>query len=57
MHATRALVLDRDKGHAIGAPVSVITEAYLRQTYGVETEMLDIRRRGGGRTRMCVPVV
>jgi hypothetical protein len=35
----------------------LLTEAYLRQTYGVESEMLDMRRREGGRMRMCVPVV
>lgn len=55
LYASQALVLDREKRYAIGEPVEVITEAYLRQTYGVETEIHDITRRNGQQTRMCVP--
>jgi len=32
---------------SLGAPATVITEAYLSQTYGVETEIHDITRRNG----------
>ncbi|THF55144.1 ABC transporter ATP-binding protein [Pseudothauera rhizosphaerae] len=57
MYATRALVLDRDKRHAIGEPEAVITESYLRDTYGVATEIHAITRRDGRRSHLCVPAV
>jgi iron complex transport system ATP-binding protein len=57
LYASQALVLDREKRYAIGAPATVITESYLRQTYGVETEIHDITHRSGFQTRVCVPSV
>jgi iron complex transport system ATP-binding protein len=56
LYASQAMVLDREKRYRLGAPATVITEAYLSQTYGVETEIHDITRRNGPRIRMCVPV-
>ncbi|NTV09528.1 MAG: ABC transporter ATP-binding protein [Zoogloea sp.] len=55
LYASRVLVLDRDKRYTVGTPAEVITETYLRHTYGVDTEIHDITRRNGQLTRMCVP--
>lgn len=55
LYASRALVLDREKRYVIGTPAEVITEDYLRQTYGVETEIHDITHRSGRQSRLCIP--
>lgn len=55
LYASRALVLDRESHYAIGAPAMVITESYLRQTYGVNTEIHDITQRSGQQSRLCIP--
>jgi len=55
LYASRALVLDGEKRYAIGEPAAVITEDYLRQTYGVDTEIHDIQHRSGHFSRLCIP--
>ncbi len=55
LHATRALVLERDRRYSVGTPAEVITAEYLRRTYGVETEILDLTRSPGTPRRICVP--
>lgn len=55
LYATRVLAVGRHGRHALGEPASVISEDYLRQTYGVETEIHELRRRCGRLTRLCVP--
>lgn len=55
LYASRALVLDREKRYSVGTPAEVISEDYLRQTYGVETEIHDIRQRSGHISRLCIP--
>ncbi|ACO80821.1 ABC transporter [Azotobacter vinelandii CA] len=57
LHASRVLALDRERHWRIGRADEVVSEDYLRRTYGVETEIHDIRRRDGGRSRLCVPAV
>lgn len=55
LHATRALVLERDRRYSVGTPAEVITAEYLRRTYGVEAEILDLTRAPGTPRRICVP--
>lgn len=55
LYASRVLVLDRERRCHSGAPAQVITEHYLRQTYGVEAEIHAITHRDGQQTRLCVP--
>ncbi|SEJ00933.1 iron complex transport system ATP-binding protein [Azotobacter beijerinckii] len=55
LHASRVLAVDREKHWRIGRPDEVVSEDYLRRTYGVETEIHDIRRRDGRLARLCVP--
>lgn len=54
LHASRALVLDREKCYSLGTPAEVITADYLRHTYGVEAELIELSRSGASR-RICVP--
>ncbi|MBB3104546.1 ABC transporter ATP-binding protein [Azomonas macrocytogenes] len=56
LYASQVLALTRDKRYHIGHPDAIITEGYLRATYGVETEIHDIHHRDGNRSRLCVPV-
>lgn len=55
LHATRALVLERDGRYALGAPAAVINEDYLCRTYGIAAEIHEVECRGGRRARLCVP--
>lgn len=55
LHASSALVLDRDKRYSLGRPSEVITEAYLQATYGVQVEIHDFVHRSGRRCRMAIP--
>ncbi len=52
-HATRALALRRGGGWEIDSPSDVVTEAFLRETYGVDAEIRELPRRGGV-ARVCV---
>ncbi|EXJ15801.1 ABC transporter ATP-binding protein [Imhoffiella purpurea] len=55
LHATRALVLERDRRYGLGTPAEVVDDGYLRRTYGVETEIIDLARPCGTPRRICVP--
>jgi len=55
LYASQVLALDAQCGATLGTPQAVITEDYLRRTYGVEAELHDIVSRGGHRRRWCVP--
>ena len=53
--ASRVLLIDREKHWTMGAPAAVITEGYLRRTYGVNAEIHDVRSRSGLASRFCIP--
>lgn len=55
LYASRVLLIDRERRCHVGAPQALITEDYLRSTYGVETEIHDIHQRDGHLARLCVP--
>ncbi|WKN19827.1 ABC transporter ATP-binding protein [Azotobacter vinelandii] len=55
LYASRVLTLDREKRYRVGAPATLISEDYLRRTYGVETEIHEIDRHDGRKTRICIP--
>ena len=55
LYGSLVLALDAQCGATLGTPHAVITEEYLRSTYGVEAELHDIVSRGGQQRRWCVP--
>jgi len=57
LYGSRVLLLDRMRRCYTGMPAELITEHYLRETYGVEAELHDIEQRSGHRTRLCVPAL
>lgn len=50
LHASKVATLGRDGHFACGQPAEMVTEAYLRDTYRVETRIID-----HGPTRFCLP--
>lgn len=57
LYASRTLVLGRGGHYALGTPAEVITEPYLRETYGVAATLLDLDQPSGPPRRFCVPLV
>ncbi len=55
LYGSLVLALDAQCGATLGTPHAVITEEYLRSTYGIEAELHDIVSRGGQQRRWCVP--
>ncbi len=55
LYATRVLALDAQRRATLGTPQDVITEDYLRRTYGVEAELHDVVSRDGLARRWCLP--
>ena len=55
LYGSLVLALDAQCGATLGTPHAVITEDYLRSTYGIEAELHDIVSRGGQQRRWCVP--
>lgn len=55
LYASQVLALDAERSATLGTPHEVITEAYLRRTYGVEAELHDIVSRHGQQRRWCLP--
>ncbi|MCR6629191.1 MAG: ABC transporter ATP-binding protein [Magnetospirillum sp.] len=51
-YASRVACLDRSGGLAVGAPADMVTEAYLRDTYGVRTRLVAVEGDG----RLCLPL-
>lgn len=54
LHATRALVVDRGRVRADGAPAEVMTPELLSSLYGIDVRRLSVDE-GGRRFEMCVP--
>ncbi len=56
LYGSQVLALERNHCWQLGSPREIITEDYLRSTYGVETEIHEISHRSGGHSRLCVPL-
>ncbi len=56
VYGTKAVAIDRKGAFAVGAPETVVTEAYLKATYGVASRMLRLAAGDGGAAMVCLPV-
>lgn len=55
-HASRVAAIDRHGGLSFGPPEQVVTEEYLRRTYGVRTRMVPAPRADGRAGFLCLPL-
>lgn len=55
-HASRAAVIGRDGAFRVGAPAEIVTEEFLRVTYGVRGHIVETILDGGDPLRICLPV-
>jgi iron complex transport system ATP-binding protein len=56
LHASQVATIDRDGSFSVGRPEDVVTEDYLRRTYGVHARIVDTPLAGSGIARMCLPL-
>jgi iron complex transport system ATP-binding protein len=55
-HADRVAALGRDGRLHVGPPADVVTESYMKATYGVDVRVAAMAHPDGGSTRFCVPM-
>ncbi|BBB89805.1 putative ABC transporter ATP-binding protein [Methylomusa anaerophila] len=54
-YASKVMALGRDGIFSIGLPGQVITEDYLRQTYGVSVQIIESELKNGSEVQVCIP--
>lgn len=55
--ADRVAMLHAGRMVRLGPPAEAVTRDSLREVYGVEIDVVDVKRPDGGTRRVCVPAV